>query len=902
MTKTLGRGHTVQQKALAILAALALFASLITVYAPPADADDLQYLPGDSEYNEVSDVAAWLNTHDGVTDSVCEKINTESFSDYVADDDYRLVLIKKGSGPEANRLWWDVEAGDVLAPGPNQGDGKGYSHVIVCDNGGTPPPPPEPGKIIVEKKVTDGSDTAKVFTFNADFTLSDDTLAHGESGESGDLDAGTYSVTETVPVGWSLSSATCDDGSAPDAISLDEGETVTCTFLNDQDDEPEEDEPVEVMVTRGECRFDETYGSMTSVSISITPGSGASVAIDHTDDDFDDTYTSNTTITLPPGDVSWSATAADGYELVGESSGEFFIDFDCLTCPEFPEGTIVVDFGGVFVRANGNLSHARKGPFAVSVPEGFYDVTLASFDNHSDKAGQVQEREQYFLDGFDGASGVWASTPISDLPDDVNYMVEKVDTNVYIPGIDNVFVMHPHYPEPSNAQSITALCAGFTPIEQDILPEISVEKTANPTTVAEPGADVEFTVEISNPSTEEDVTIVSIEDDIFGTLAGDADCQVGTTLAPGASCSFVFTEMVTGAAGDQHHNTVTVVGEDEENNEVDDSDDAIVDIVEEETPVTDVAVTKVDLVDPIILDTDNPTAQVTYEVTVVNNGPELAENVVVTDTLPATTTYVSATPEVGSCGHAAGVVTCNLGDMAVGAEVMITIVVQTESLGEVTDVTLLNEVVVETDTAESDLSNNEDEEPTEIVEIKDTEEEATDVSVTKIDLVDPVTVDSDNPTAIVTYEVTVTNNGPIVAENVTVTDTLPATTTYVSATPAVGSCGHAAGIVTCSLGDLAVGVSVKITIKVETEEVGEITDPTLLNVVSVSTTTTDSNPDNDTDDEATNIIEVLDVEVLPFTGIDSDALMLVALALLISGLLTVRFSRRRDEGKHLASR
>ncbi|MBV0934943.1 prealbumin-like fold domain-containing protein, partial [Marinobacterium weihaiense] len=43
---------------------------------------------------------------------------------------------------------------------------------------------------------------------------------------------GVYSVDENVPAGWDLTGATCDDGSAPNAIDLQPGETVTCTFEN----------------------------------------------------------------------------------------------------------------------------------------------------------------------------------------------------------------------------------------------------------------------------------------------------------------------------------------------------------------------------------------------------------------------------------------------------------------------------------------------------------------------------------------------------------------------------------------------------------------------------------------------------------------------------------------------
>ena len=64
---------------------------------------------------------------------------------------------------------------------------------------------------------------------------------------------------------------------------------------------------------------------------------------------------------------------------------------------------------------------------------------------------------------------------------------------------------------------------------------------------------------------------------------------------------------------------------------------------------------------------------VTYTVTVSNNGPDTAEAVSVTDTLPSGVTFVSATPTQGSCSEAGGVVTCNLGSVANAANMPITI-------------------------------------------------------------------------------------------------------------------------------------------------------------------------------------------------------------------------------------
>jgi uncharacterized repeat protein (TIGR01451 family) len=115
----------------------------------------------------------------------------------------------------------------------------------------------------------------------------------------------------------------------------------------------------------------------------------------------------------------------------------------------------------------------------------------------------------------------------------------------------------------------------------------------------------------------------------------------------------------------------------------------------------DLEISKADSPDPVTVG-DN----LTYTITVTNNGPDAAANVVVTDILPSGVTFVSASP---GCVHAAGVVTCNLGTIAVGDSVTITIVVTVTAPG-----TISNTATVTSDTLDPNTANNSDAEPTEV--------------------------------------------------------------------------------------------------------------------------------------------------------------------------------------------
>jgi uncharacterized repeat protein (TIGR01451 family) len=96
-----------------------------------------------------------------------------------------------------------------------------------------------------------------------------------------------------------------------------------------------------------------------------------------------------------------------------------------------------------------------------------------------------------------------------------------------------------------------------------------------------------------------------------------------------------------------------------------------------------------------------PGATFDYTISVANDGPDAANNVVVTDQLPPALTLVSATPSQGSCSGTT-TITCTLGTINNGATATITLTV--DAPPEVTNVS--NTATVISNQADSDGANN----------------------------------------------------------------------------------------------------------------------------------------------------------------------------------------------------
>jgi uncharacterized repeat protein (TIGR01451 family) len=234
----------------------------------------------------------------------------------------------------------------------------------------------------------------------------------------------------------------------------------------------------------------------------------------------------------------------------------------------------------------------------------------------------------------------------------------------------------------------------------DVASSLALEKSANPTSVQAPGGDVTFTVVVRNTSAVDAVTIDSLVDDVYGDLKAKGTCGalIGKVLQPDdhaaggpdeASCTF--TGSVTGPGGSSHKDVVTVTGHDDDGEELTAHDDAVVTI----TPLIDLYVTKDDLPDPVQLH-----GQLTYTIVVGNNGPDAATQVTLADPLPAGTSFVSVSTTQGSCSGGA-MISCNLGTIAKGQTVTITLVVTANQSGVLT-----NTVTVVGKEPESNTANN----------------------------------------------------------------------------------------------------------------------------------------------------------------------------------------------------
>ena len=227
---------------------------------------------------------------------------------------------------------------------------------------------------------------------------------------------------------------------------------------------------------------------------------------------------------------------------------------------------------------------------------------------------------------------------------------------------------------------------------------------------------------------------------------------------------------------------------------------------------------------------------VEYVIEIVNNGPGIATDIIATDNLPEGLKFINANVPGGwTLSISNNKITINGEKLANGEKVLITIIAKAAK----SNTTLINNIKVNGTGFDSNISNNNDSETIKITPLVD-------LAITKV-------VDNANPLfdSIITYTITVVNNGPDKSFNVTVGDLLPDGVKFISSD---GRYDPVTGV--WFVGDLDANESVTLKIVVQVIKVGNIT-----NNVNVTGTGHDSNLTNNNDSVSVNVPDCVILDI-----------------------------------------
>jgi uncharacterized repeat protein (TIGR01451 family) len=246
-----------------------------------------------------------------------------------------------------------------------------------------------------------------------------------------------------------------------------------------------------------------------------------------------------------------------------------------------------------------------------------------------------------------------------------------------------------------------------------------------------------------------------------------------------------------------------------------------------------------------------PDSDVAYSITVINAGPATATNVSLTDTLPGTMTFVSATENSGpafSC-TTGGTITCSIASLASGGSATFTFTGHIPP-GTASGTTFTNTANVKSDTDPTPENNS----------------SSTSVTVSSSDLsalkTGPATVTAGQN---VVYNLTLANAGPDAASGARIDDFFPPGTTFVSFVqntgPAATCLQTGANTAACTINvALASGGSATFTLTVNVPA-ATAGGTVLTNTAVSSSGNFDPNSANDTSTVNTTVIGVTDLAV-----------------------------------------
>ena len=366
--------------------------------------------------------------------------------------------------------------------------------------------------------------------------------------------------------------------------------------------------------------------------------------------------------------------------------------------------------------------------------------------------------------------------------------------------------------------------------------DLSIVKTVSPATVL-PGGRVSYTLTVRNDGPS-NATGVTVDDSwLFSGLtdvtatpsqgscptvsASSVICQLGD-LATGTTATIEISAAVDFDDSSGLLNTATVEGDQADPRPNNNESSAIFDVA----AASDLRVVKSAGEDPIAGE------EFSYTIQVTNDGPSVANDVVVTDQIPELflpSEVLGPGFAFCSAAEAGGTLSCAWnGPLAVGETATLTLVGTLASASA--GVPFINTASTYSSEADPDPGNN-----------------SSSVTVTPLPFADismskTASVDAAKPGEVVTWFFRVQNLGPLDADPVTVADQIPAGLTIVSLP---GACNLDDRNLSCNLGQLEVGVTTTFEVTVRPEP--GLAGTTVTNSATASSPRPDPNTANQAD-------------------------------------------------------
>ncbi len=208
--------------------------------------------------------------------------------------------------------------------------------------------------------------------------------------------------------------------------------------------------------------------------------------------------------------------------------------------------------------------------------------------------------------------------------------------------------------------------------------------------------------------------------------------------------------------------------------------------------------------------------QLTYNLTITNNGPNKTTGVTLTDYLSSGMNFVSATSSRGSAVEQNGVVNANLGDFNSGETATVTITGKAIATGERTATANVTSKEIDPNLSNNSTSVTTSVNPGEIENVD-------------LELSNTVSNPSPNVGEQITFRIGLTNKGPGVASSIKVADILPPGLSFISANSIQGTYDSNTGI--WDVGNMRDNLTRTLNINAQVNTSGSIiTNATLLSL------------------------------------------------------------------------